>query len=460
MRLYNTISRKIEEFVPITPGGVKMYACGPTVYNYFHIGNSRTFTVFDTFRNYLKYRGFKVRFVQNITDIDDKIIKKAEQENVLWSDIAKKYADAYLEDITRLKIDLPDVSPKATDEIPQMLEIIKKLVDKGIAYVSNNGVYFSVENYKPYGELSHQNMEELREGARVEVDGGKKSGLDFALWKFSKPGEPSWDSPWGAGRPGWHIECSAMSSKYLGNTFDIHGGGADLVFPHHENERAQSEASSGVKFANYWMHVGYMNIDGVKMSKSKGNFVMVRDILNDYPAEIIRMFILSAHYRGPIDFSRENIEAIKAGYREIYYTLQRLSQIKGGKPGVKSAYIEAFTKALDEDFNTAMAEGIIYEAVNDAKNIILGKKMDKYTGDNIQNLKMLESDIIEMTSVLKVCPEIKPVDKEAYDLVKQIDILRAEKQYENADKIKKQVNLLGYLLEYTKSGTFVIKELK
>jgi cysteinyl-tRNA synthetase len=454
------MTQKVEEFVPITPGEVRMYACGPTVYNYFHIGNSRTFTVFDTFRNYLKYRGYKVTFVQNITDVDDKIIKKANEENVLWSDIAKQYTDAYIQDITSMHIDLPDVSPKATEEIPKMIEMIKKLVDKGTAYVSKNGVYFSVENYKAYGELSHQNMEELVEGARVEVDSEKKNGLDFALWKFSKPGEPSWESPWGAGRPGWHIECSAMSSKYLGDTFDIHGGGADLVFPHHENERAQSEAANGVRFANYWMHVGYMNIDGVKMSKSKGNFVFIRDIIKDYPAEVIRMFILSAQYRGPIDFSRENIEAVKTGYKEIYYTLQRLAQIQGAKPDKKSPYIDAFVKALDEDFNTAKASALIYDAVNDAKNLILGKKLDNYPGDAKENLKMLESDIKEMASVLKVRPEIKPIDKEALDLVKQIDALRLDKHYDMADEMKKKVNLLGYLQEYTKSGTFIIKELK
>jgi cysteinyl-tRNA synthetase len=283
MKLYNTLSQKIEEFVPVTPGEVKMYACGPTVYNYFHIGNSRVFVLFDTLRSYLKYRGFKVTFVQNITDIDDKIINKANLENVPWNEISQKYTDAYLEDIKRLNIDRPDVSPRATREIPEMIALIKNLVDKGIAYVSKNGVYFSVEKFRGYGELSHQDMDQLQEGARVEVDDEKKSGLDFALWKFTKPGEPSWESPWGAGRPGWHIECSAMSSKYLSGTFDIHGGGADLIFPHHENERAQSEAASGQKFVNYWMHVGYMNIDGIKMSKSKGNFDIFMPSIFMYP---------------------------------------------------------------------------------------------------------------------------------------------------------------------------------
>ncbi|MGD0566338.1 MAG: cysteine--tRNA ligase [Candidatus Goldiibacteriota bacterium] len=460
MKLYNTLTQKMEEFVPVTPGEVKIYACGPTVYNYFHIGNSRVFVLFDTFRNYLKYRGYKVTFVQNITDIDDKIINKANLENTLWSDISKKYTDAYLEDIAKLNIDPPDISPRATQEIPRMLEIIKTLVDKGAAYVSKNGVYFSVEKFTPYGELSHQDMEQLVEGARVEVDDEKKNGLDFALWKFSKPGEPSWESPWGEGRPGWHIECSAMSSKYLSDTFDIHGGGADLIFPHHENERAQSEAANGVKFVNYWMHVGYMNIDGIKMSKSKGNFVFVRDILKDYPAEVIRMFILSAQYRGPIDFSRDNIEAVKTGYKEIYYTLQRLSQIKGEKPSSKSPYIEAFKAALDEDFNTAKASALLYDAVNDAKNLILGKKLEKYSGDNLSDLKVLESDIREMAGVLKLLPVIPAPEASALELVEKIAALRQAKEYEKADALKKEAAAQGLLLEFTKCGTFIIKELK
>jgi cysteinyl-tRNA synthetase len=460
MRLYNTLSQKIEQFVPVTPGEVKIYACGPTVYNYFHIGNSRVFVLFDTLRSYLKYRGFKVTFVQNITDIDDKIINKAALENTVWSEISQKYTDAYVEDIKKLNIEPADVSPKVTQEIPEIVELIRQLVEKGSAYVSKNGVYFSVEKFRGYGELSHQDMEQLQEGARVEVDDEKKSGLDFALWKFTKPGEPSWESPWGAGRPGWHIECSAMSSKYLSTTFDIHGGGADLIFPHHENERAQSEAASGQKFVNYWMHVGYMNIDGAKMSKSKGNFVLVRDILKDYPAEVIRMFILSAQYRGPIDFSRDNIEAVKAGYREIYYTLQRLTQIKGEKPAAQSHYIADFKEALDEDFNTARASALLYDAVNDAKNLILGKKIEGYSGENTVNMKMLESDIKEMAGVLKVLPAIEPVDALHRGLVERIDELRRSKEYAKADELKKEATAGGLVLEFTKAGTFIIKELK
>jgi len=311
VKIFNTLTGRLEEFKPVNPGEVRMYVCGPTVYNYFHVGNARPFVVFDAFRNYLKYRGYKVTFVQNITDIDDKIINKAKEEDTTWDKISEKYTRAYLEDTGKLKIENPDIAPKATEEIPKMLEIIEKLVDKGSAYVSDNGVYFSVQKFKNYGRLSHKNISELQEGARVEVDSKKASPLDFALWKLSKPGEPSWDSPWGPGRPGWHIECSAMSSNYLGDTFDIHGGGIDLVFPHHENEIAQSESYSGKTFVNYWMHNGYMNISGEKMSKSTGNTVLAREILEKYPAEVIRMFILSAHYRSPLDFTYENIDKIK-----------------------------------------------------------------------------------------------------------------------------------------------------
>ena len=375
LKIYNTMSQSIEEFKPLHAGEVNMYVCGPTVYNYFHIGNARVFLVFDTIRKYLEYSGYKVKFAQNVTDIDDKIIKKAASEGVLWSAIAEKYTTAYLEDLAKLNVTPADINPKATEEIPAMLALIQNLMDKGIAYVSKNGVYYDVTKFEGYGKLSHQKMDELVEGARVEVDEEKKNPLDFALWKFSKPGEPSWEAPWGAGRPGWHIECSAMSGKHLGATFDIHGGGADLVFPHHENERAQSEAANGVTFVNYWMHVGYLNIRGEKMSKSKGNFAFIRDILNDYmqdkenTANVIRLFILSAHYRGPLDFSNDNMDSVRNGYREIYYTAQRLAQVKA-KPAasfVGRDFIKEFKEAMDEDFNTSKAIACVYDCAAAAK---------------------------------------------------------------------------------------------
>lgn len=472
MKLYNTMTAKVEEFKPVKEGSVKIYACGPTVYNYFHIGNSRVFIVFDAFRRYLKYRGLEVAFVQNITDIDDKIIKKGAEEGISWDAVAKTYTDAYLEDIQKLKISPPDVSPRATEEIPKMIEIIAGLIEKRHAYVSKHGVYFSVASFEGYGKLSKKNIDELQQGARVEVDEEKKSPLDFALWKFSKPGEPFWDSPWGAGRPGWHIECSAMSSKYLNNTFDIHGGGADLIFPHHENEIAQSEAASGCVFANYWMHVGYMNIKGEKMSKSKGNFIFIRDILKDYTAEVIRMFILSAHYRGPLDFSYENIDAVKKGHDEIRYTIAELIQyISNPKDaseekfaGLFSAFEEEkaksltrFNESLDDDFNTPRAVAVIYDAVAYVKKSLSSKELVI----NSASKKLFEGyrDWIKtLCSVLGVEPLEKELPDNVGELVRRIDSLREGKKYQESDEIKKQLTDMGYAVKFRPLGTSVTAE--
>ncbi|MFP4466299.1 MAG: cysteine--tRNA ligase [Candidatus Goldiibacteriota bacterium] len=462
IRIFNTMTGKTEEFRPIEDGRVKMYVCGPTVYNYFHIGNARPFVVFDTVRSYLKYKGYEVVFAQNVTDIDDKLINKAKEEGVAWSEIAEKYTAAYKEDTARLKIDPPDINPRATEEIKEMIELIKNLEEKGYAYKTGNGVYFSVEKSENYGKLSGKNTEELKEGARVEVDEGKRSPLDFALWKFSKPGEPSWDSPWGGGRPGWHIECSAMSSKYLGKVFDIHGGGADLIFPHHENEIAQSEAAHGSTFVKYWMHNGYMNIEGEKMSKSKGNFVLVRDILKEYPAEIVRLFILSAHYRGPLDFSRENIEKVKKGYSEIYYTFQRIRRLKEQKDvlsaradkdeSAAAGYLEQFEKAMDMDFNTAKAAGVLYKCIRGLKSKIgvWGRK----------NIEEYERVITIMCSILKIEPEIKPVDNDILHLVKQLSDFRAVKDFKKADEVRDAILKKGFMPEFYKDTTLVIRTME
>jgi len=458
VKIYNTFSRQLEDFKPLKEGEVSMYVCGPTVYNYFHIGNARPFVVFDTLRNYLKYRGYKVNFVQNVTDIDDKIIKKAADDGVAWDAVAKKYTDAYFEDIEKLKIDKPDISPRATDEIKEMTAMIKKLMDKGFAYVSRNGVYFSVEKFKDYGKLSHKNIEELKEGARVEVDTEKTKALDFALWKFSKPGEPEWDSPWGKGRPGWHIECSVMSSKYLGDTFDIHGGGHDLIFPHHENEIAQSEAANGRKFVNYWMHNGFMNIKGEKMSKSIGNVVLARNVLEEYPAEVVRLFILSAHYRSPLDFTKENIDAIKNGYNEISAAMQILSQIKksGQESTVKSGCIAEFTDALDNDFNTPVALSVIFKLANTVKTGI----NKPFTGiKSILDFETYARAMDEMTGVLKIKPEIEKTPDDIKELIEKRANLRKEKKFSDADRVKDEIKAKGYSVEDTRNGTFVIKQI-
>jgi len=461
IKIYNTLTRKTELFVPLKDNEVRMYVCGPTVYNYFHIGNARSFIVFDTFRNFLKYSGYKVTFVQNITDIDDKIINKANEENTTWDMISKKYTEAFFEDIKKLKIDLADICPKATEEIPAMIEIIDKLYKHGIAYITDNGVYFDVTQFTEYGKLSHKNLDELQSGIRVDVDEKKKNPLDFALWKFSKPGEPQWDSPWGKGRPGWHIECSAMSSKYLGGTFDIHGGGIDLIFPHHENEIAQYEAAGKKQFVRYWMHNGFMNIKGEKMSKSIGNIILARDIIKEYPVEVLRFFILSTHYRAPMDFSKENIDAAKSAYREIFYTFQRLSQLLENKnlnecdinqnTDINNFKIE-FINALNDDFNTPKAMGVIFSALNKIK-IDINKNMEK---NFMYWYKLLDY----MTAVLKIKPEIISIDEHTKKMVDAINSLRKDKKYKEADEIRNKLLNEGIILEFTKDKTFIISDLK
>ncbi|MCX8093877.1 MAG: cysteine--tRNA ligase [Candidatus Goldbacteria bacterium] len=461
IKIYNTLTRKVELFVPIKNNEVRMYVCGPTVYNYFHIGNARAFIIFDTFRNFLKYSGYKVTYVQNVTDIDDKIINKAKEENTTWDNISKKYTEAFFEDIKKLNIEPADIIPKATEEISEMIHIIEELYNKDIAYKTENGIYFDVTKFKEYGKLSHKNIDELQSGIRVEVDEKKKNPLDFALWKFSKPDEPSWVSPWGAGRPGWHIECSAMSSKYLGDTFDIHAGGIDLIFPHHENEIAQYEAAKQKQFVKYWMHNGFMNIKGEKMSKSIGNIILARDIVEEYPAEILRFFILSTHYRAPMDFSKENLESSKAGYREIYYTFQRLYQLLDGKEEKEKDlktdkqiydFKQQFIDALNDDFNTPKAIGIIFSVLSAIKTDV--------NKNNIERCKFWQNLLYEMCSVLKIKPIIPDIKKEVKEKVDIINNLRKEKKYNESDVLRKRLLDDGYILEFTKERTFIIKEMK
>ena len=324
MKLYNTLTRTKEEFVPLEEGKVKMYVCGPTVYNYIHIGNARPFIMFDTLRRYLQYKGYDVTFVQNFTDVDDKIIKRGHEEGISPEEVANKYIDEYFVDADGLGIKRADVHPRVTDNIQQIIDFVKDLEDKGYAYEVNGDVYFDTKKFEGYGKLSKQNQDELEAGARIEVNDQKRHPMDFVLWKSKKEGEPGWNSPWGEGRPGWHIECSVMSNRYLGETIDIHAGGQDLAFPHHENEIAQSEARSGKTFSNYWVHNGYININNEKMSKSKGNFFTVRDISKQYDLEIVRFFMLSAHYRNPVNFSDEMLNQAKAGLERLYNAKEKL----------------------------------------------------------------------------------------------------------------------------------------
>ena len=367
MQIYNSMTRKKEPFVPLHEGKVGIYACGPTVYNFFHIGNARPFIVFDVLRRYLEYRGYEVTFVQNFTDIDDKMIRRANEEGVTVAEIAERYIAEYFTDAKALGIRPATVHPRATEHIPQIIALIQRLIDKGLAYESQGDVYYRVRAFPSYGCLCGQNLEDLESGARVSVDEVKEDPLDFALWKAQKPGEPAWESPWGMGRPGWHIECSAMSTTYLGETFDIHGGGKDLLFPHHENEIAQTSGATGKPYVRYWMHNGFINIDNEKMSKSKGNFFTVRDISREFDLEAVRLFMLSAHYRSPINFSRDLIEAAASSLERLYNARDQLqflltsAQDRTPDEGERAFMDEClrseekFIAAMDDDLNTADA---------------------------------------------------------------------------------------------------------
>jgi cysteinyl-tRNA synthetase len=388
IKLYNTFTGKKEEFVPISQGKVGIYACGVTVYDYSHLGHARGAVVFDLIQRYFRRKGFEVKYVRNFTDIDDKIINRAKEEGITAAEVAQKYIDAYREDMKRLGVGAPDIEPKATEHIEEMVQIVKGLIAKGHAYAVDGDVYFRVSSFSNYGKLSKRNVEDLKAGARVEVDERKDDPLDFAVWKASKPGEPAWNSPWGPGRPGWHIECTAMSFKHLGQTFDIHAGGKDLVFPHHENEIAQSEGSSGKKFVNYWLHNGFVNINQEKMSKSLGNFFTIRDILDQYDAEVVRLFLLSTHYRSPIDFSDTNLKDARSGLDRFYTMKEAMKNfLAGKKPAtVKPEEViessdrplyskignlpKTFEEAMDDDFNTAFAIGLIYDLVRDVNKFL------------------------------------------------------------------------------------------
>ena len=388
IKLYNTFTGKKEEFVPISQGKVGIYACGVTAYDYSHLGHARGAVVFDLIQRYFRRKGFEVKYVRNFTDIDDKIINRAKEEGITAAEVAQKYIDAYREDMKRLGVGAPDIEPKATEHIEEMVQIVKGLVAKGHAYAVDGDVYFRVSSFPNYGKLSKRNVEDLKAGARGEVDERKEDTLDFAVWKASKPGEPAWNSPWGPGRPGWHIECTAMSFRHLGQTFDIHAGGKDLVFPHHENEIAQSEGSSGRKFVNYWLHNGFVNINQEKMSKSLGNFFTIRDILDQYDAEVVRLFLLSTHYRSPIDFSDTNLKDARAGLDRFYTMKEGMKNfLTGKKPTIvkPEEVIEssdrplynkignlpkAFEEGMDDDFNTAFAIGLIFDLVRDVNKFL------------------------------------------------------------------------------------------
>lgn len=465
IKIYNTLTASLEEFKPIKENEVSMYVCGPTVYNYIHIGNARPAIFFDTVRRYFEYRGYKVNYVQNFTDVDDKMIKKANEEGVDIKVIADRYINAYLEDTAKLNLKEEGMlRPKATEHIAEMIKIIKSLIEKDFAYESNGDVYFNVEKYKnSYGELSKQNIEDLQAGARIDVNEIKKSPLDFALWKKSKENEPAWNSPWGQGRPGWHIECSAMSSKYLGNSFDIHGGGQDLIFPHHENEMAQSKCACGGHYAKYWMHNGYININGAKMSKS-GTFMLLRQILEQYDGRIIRFFMLGSHYRKPIEFSNYELDQSKASLERVENSLKRVKEVGAERfdddclnlKNLLAVTKEKFIEAMDEDFNTAQALGYIFELVRELNKTLDANKFSEEGYKNILAVyDYLENIFSEVLGVkLKLENEVANLTAELIDFVLELrKEARENKNWALSDKIRDRLSKIGIKIKDGKDKT-------
>ncbi len=455
LKIYNTIQRRKQEFKPLVPGRVGMYVCGMTVYDYCHIGHARVMVVFDVVARYLRQR-YLVTYVRNITDIDDKIIRRANESGQSYADLTARYIDAMHEDERALNVLPPDVEPRATGSIEEIVSMIQSLLDKGYAYVGKTGdIFYSVSRFEPYGRLSGKNQDDLRAGERVEVDPSKRDPLDFVLWKTAKPGEPSWNSPWGAGRPGWHIECSAMSTHCLGSHFDIHGGGMDLQFPHHENEIAQSEGATGSPFVNFWMHNGFVRINEEKMSKSQGNFFTVREVLDQYRGEVIRFFILSSHYRSPLNYSDDQLREAEAALSRLYTALRGLEALEGSDL-VDSEYKINFDLAMDDDFNTPVALSILFEI---AREINRSKLDDRKTANRLG--KLLTS-LGEVLGILREDPEqyLKAgksggglTDAEIDKLVEQRLEARANKDWGLADRIRDKLKAHGVVLEDQSGST-------
>lgn len=465
MKIYNTMTRQKEEFVPLDKNEVKIYACGPTVYNYIHIGNARPLCVFDVLRRYLEYRGYHVKFVQNFTDIDDKIIKRANEEGTTYDKISEKYIQEFWTDADGLNFKHATVHPKATENIDEIISIIQSLVEKGYAYEAGGDVYFRTLKFKEYGKLSHQPIEDLESGARIAIGEVKEDPLDFALWKGAKPGEPYWNSPWGKGRPGWHIECSAMNRKYLGNTIDIHCGGKDLVFPHHENEIAQSECANGCTFARYWMHNGYINVDNVKMSKSLGNFKTVREIADVYGYEVIRYFLISAHYRSPINYNIDIIEQCKSALERLYtcrdsldFALKNAENEPCENDDQLISLFESrkneFITAMDDDLNTADGIAALFELTKDINTHILSKKVSKNVCEQAARI------FDELCDVLGLLYNRKSNDlsDDIEALIEKRETARKNKDWATADQIRDDLKARGIILKDTPQGVAWTKE--
>ncbi|MDK0954016.1 cysteine--tRNA ligase [Clostridium perfringens] len=459
MKVYNTLNKKKEEFIPLTPGEVKMYVCGPTVYNFFHIGNGRTFIVFDTIRRYFEYRGFKVDFVQNFTDIDDKMIKKANEEGTTVKKIGDTYIKEYYQDADALNIERATVNPRATEFIGEIIKFVKGLVDKGYAYEVDGDVYFSTKKFEGYGKLSGQNIEDLQSGARISVDERKKDPMDFAIWKAQKPGEPAWNSPWGMGRPGWHIECSCMAKKLLGETIDIHAGGSDLKFPHHENEIAQSEALTGEPFARYWLHSAFVNVNNEKMSKSLNNFFTAREILERYDADVIRFLMLSAHYRQQLNFSEDLLESAKASVERIYNAIGNLENLidevsREEMNEEEKAYLESLNKykekyieKMDDDFNTADAITAIFDLIKDTNTNITIDSSKELAQKALELIRELGAPLgmFQKSTKGNLAEEIEA-------LIAKRQQARKDRDFALADKIRDELKDRGIILEDTPQG--------
>jgi cysteine--tRNA ligase len=483
MRFYNTMSNKIEEFETIEKGKVKMYVCGPTVYNYIHLGNARPIIVFDTLARYFKYRGYDVTYIQNFTDVDDKIIKRANEEGISVKEVTEKYIKGFFEDIEPLNISDDIVRPKVTENMPEIIEIIKKLINEGFAYEKDGNVFFEVKKFEEYGNLSNQKIDELEIGARVDIMEEKNNPLDFALWKRKKEGEPYWDSPWGQGRPGWHIECSAMAKKYLGDTFDIHGGGQDLVFPHHENEIAQSRCAYHGNFANYWLHNGFIQVNGDKMSKSLGNFFLLREILGKFPGNVVRLFILGTHYRKPINFSMDNMEDSRKTLKNIITSMNNFLEIigkfsdKGSHEGEVSDNTgnnsinefkekvneldKKFMEAMDEDMNTPQALAVIFDQIKETKKFSVNVSSGEEAGALNYSYNSLGKKLEEVLGIELVLEEenknFKNNDKLTGNLIELLIKLRAdarkEKNFKLSDEIRDNLKELGIEIQDNKDGT-------
>ena len=460
MKIYNTLTRQKETFIPLEENKIKMYVCGPTVYNFFHIGNARPFMIFDAFRNYMEYRGYEVTYVQNFTDVDDKIIKRANEEGISPIEVAEKYIAEYFKDADALGIKRATVHPRVTENIENIITFIEDLISKGFAYELNGDVYFNSQAYKEYGKLSKQNLEELNLGARIDVNDEKKHPIDFALWKAKKEGEIGWQSPWGEGRPGWQIECSVMSARYLGDTIDIHAGGQDLIFPHHENEIAQSEARSGKQFARYWMHNGYINVDNQKMSKSLGNFFTVRDILSEFSGQVIRFFLLSAHYRNPVNFSKELILQAKAGMERLANSKERLvftiSHAKGQMNESELELVSAlenhrdrFIEAMDDDINTADAISIIFELARFSNTNVTENSSLEWAEKNLS----LFNELTGVLNIIKAEDTASNDNEQIEKLIKDRVEAKKNKDFALADAIRDELKSMGIEIEDTRQGT-------